>query len=96
MNHPEIPTYCEMFFRDTDGEWWFSPNGKQDSMDSMESEFPCAMNVIRMQKIISAVAEVAWRKEADRFGSPSPSAEDFDRFHECCVKADEWREWGEQ
>jgi len=90
MNHPEIPKDCSNFVNH-EGVWRFRTTG-------VLGGFPIDRKDLLpgSRFTVACVAEVAWRKEAERFGSPSPSGEDFDRYHECCVNADAWRKWGEQ
>ena len=86
--HPPIPPNCPYF----EGNDFVDQNGARWNTDCLDlfDHYNTAM-----RPIIAAVAEVAWRKEAERLRAIRGCATSCIAMVKACDNADLWREWGQ-
>ena len=103
-NHPPIPPNCPYFFENKDGAFFSVVDGQKPLMQQVGATIIRLCNVSpEWRPIIAAVAEVAWRKEAERLEEQRSGCNDEAEF--CRVgreivdvlsNAAHWRAWGEE
>jgi hypothetical protein len=98
MSHPPIPDF-NLFVKGLTGAWFFKIIDLHGALiDTVQIDAPMRQHI---RQIIAAVAEVAWRKEAERrheaIGLDFENYhKDFMEWHTAVQNAQQWRKWGEQ